>query len=143
MASTTLQRLSARRAAVVKAHIEAEAVTHDVAAALATFHHPRYEVPALGAVVDGSDAVDALLHQLLTAFPDFYIQQQAQYHAEDAIIVECVFGGTHRGVWAGLAPTGRRMDVQAALIFLFEGENLICEKVYFDHGTVLRQLGAA
>jgi predicted ester cyclase len=143
MAPTTFQTLTAHRAAIVKAHIEAEAVTHDVAAALATFHHPRYEVPALGAIIDGTEAVDGLLHQLLAAFPDFYLQQHAQYHAENAIIVECVFGGTHRGVWAGLAPTGRRMEVQAALIFLFEGENLICEKVYFDHGTVLRQLGAA
>jgi SnoaL-like polyketide cyclase len=143
MAPTAFQTLTAHRAAIVKAHIEAEAVTHDVAAALATFHHPRYEVPALGAIIDGTEAVDGLLRQLLAAFADFYLQQQAQYHAENAIIVGCVFGGTHRGVWAGLAPTGRRMEVQAALIFLFEGENLICEKVYFDHGTVLRQLGAA
>jgi hypothetical protein len=29
----------------VKTHIEAETIQHDVAAALATFHHPRYEAP--------------------------------------------------------------------------------------------------
>ncbi len=42
--------LRTRRMAVVDArYTEAETVSHDVAAAVATFHHPRYEVPAMGA----------------------------------------------------------------------------------------------
>jgi predicted ester cyclase len=127
----------------VNAHIEAEAVKHDVRAALATFHRPRYEVPAVGAVADGGAAVEGLLTQLLGAFPDFWLNKLAVYHADDAVIVECKFGGTHRGVWAGIAPTGNPMEVQSALIFVFEGENLVCEKVYFDHATILRQLGAS
>src|SRR5262249_10498233 len=54
MSATTydVSTLRARREAVVRAHIEAEAVHHDVAAALATFKHPKYDVPALGGVVD-------------------------------------------------------------------------------------------
>ena len=60
----------------------------------------------------------------------------------DAAIVECRFGGTHRGPWAGIAATGNRMEVQAVCIFVFEGERLVCEKVYFDHAPVLRQMGA-
>jgi hypothetical protein len=28
------------------------------------------------------------------------------------------------------------MEVQAVLIFLFEGSDLVCEKVYFDHATI-------
>jgi predicted ester cyclase len=59
------------------------------------------------------------------------------------VIVECRFGGTHKGVWAGIEPTGNRMEVKAALIFVFEGDDLVCEKVYFDHSTILRQLSAA
>jgi predicted ester cyclase len=135
------QSLAARREGVVNAHIEAEAVNHDIAAALATFHTARYEVPCLDAIVNGHEAVHGLLTQLLGAFPDFYLHQDALYHAENAVIVECRFGGTHRGDWAGIAPTGRSMEVQAVLIFLFDAANLICEKVYFDHATVLRQLG--
>lgn len=60
----------------------------------------------------------------------------------EAVVVECKFGGTHRGSWAGIAPTENRMEVQSTLIFLFDDENLVCEKVYFDHATILRQLGA-
>jgi steroid delta-isomerase-like uncharacterized protein len=126
----------------VNAHIEAETVNHDVASVLATFHHPRYEVPAVGAIADGVEAVHALLTQVLGAFPDFWLQQRALYHADDAVILECKFGGTHRGPWAGIAPTGKQIEVPCAAIFVFEGEHLICEKVYFDHATILRQLGA-
>lgn len=142
MATAIIDNLRVKRQAIVDAHIAAETVSHDVAAALATFHHPRYEVPAMSAVVDGGDAVHGLLTQLLWAFPDFWLEKIATYHADDAVIVECRFGGTHRGPWAGIAATGNRMEVQSACIFLFEGDRLICEKVYFDHATILRQLGA-
>jgi predicted ester cyclase len=132
-----------RRERIVNSHIEAEAVRHDIRATLDTFQHPRYEVPALGAVADGAEAVQGLLGALLTAFPDFYLQKTALYHTEDAVIVECRFGGTQRGEWAGIAPTGRKMEVAAALFFLFDGDALTCERVYFDHATVLQQLAGS
>src|SRR5947208_3860310 len=34
-------------------------------------------------------------------------------------------------------PTGRAMEVQGILVFLFEGGELVCEKVYFDHASIL------
>ena len=142
MASPAISDLQSRRAAVIDAHIQAEAVHHNVASTLATFRHPRYEVPALGAIADGPDAVTGLISAVLTAFPDFHLRKTAVHHAEDAVIVECVFGGTQRGVWAGIPPTGKTMEVQSILIFLFEGDDLVCEKVYFDHATILSQLGA-
>ncbi len=134
--------MRARREAIVNAHIQAEAVDHNVASTVATFRHPRYEVPALATIADGSDAVNGLISAILTAFPDFYLHQKAMYHAENAVVVEAVFGGTQQGIWAGMQPTGKPMEVQGVLIFVFEGEDLVCEKVYFDHATVLRQLGA-
>jgi hypothetical protein len=108
-----LSELRTRREAVVKAHIEAEAVHHDVAAALASFKHPKYDVPALGGVVDGVEGVDGLLRALLAAYPDFWLREGKHYHAQDAVIVECVFGGTQQGGWAGIPATGRTMEVAA------------------------------
>jgi predicted ester cyclase len=142
MTTANTPSLRERREQIVRAHIEAETVTHDIGAAVATFYHPRYEVPAAGVIADGSEAVEGLLGQLLGAFPDFWLKQTALHHADDAVIVECRFGGTHRGVWAGIAPTGNQMEVQSACIFVFEDDKLVCEKVFFDHATVLRQLGA-
>ena len=141
MASPVVSDLQARREAVVDAHIRAEAVYHDVASTLATFRHPRYEVPALGTIADGQDAVTGVVNAVLTAFPDLYLRKTAVHHAQNAVIVESVFGGTHRGVWAGIGPTGKAMEVQGVLIFVFEGDDLVCEKVYFDHATILTQLG--
>jgi predicted ester cyclase len=109
---------------------------------VATFHHPRYEVPALGAIVDGAEGVTGLVTGLLGAFPDFWLNKHALHHADDAVIVEVTFGGTHRGNWAGIEGTGKKMEVQSVLIFVFDGEDLTCEKVYFDHATILRQIGA-
>jgi steroid delta-isomerase-like uncharacterized protein len=141
MSPVDVSNLRARREAVVKAHIEAEAVQHDVAAVIATFERPKYEVPALGGVFDGVDGLEGMLRNLLGGFPDFWLTQGKLYHADDAVIVECVFGGTHQGVFAGVAPTERKMEVAAALVFEFEGDGLVCERVYFDMATVLRQLG--
>lgn len=141
MATTATTNIRSRREAIVNAHIEAEAVNHDVAATVATFGRPRYEVPALGAIVDGGEAVSGLVRGLVSAFPDFYLHQDAIHHADDAVILEVRFGGAQRGIWAGIEPTGKRMEVQAVLIFVFENDELVCEKVYFDHATVLRQIG--
>jgi steroid delta-isomerase-like uncharacterized protein len=133
----------AHRELIVNEHIEAEAIRHDVTATVETFKHPRYEVPALGVVADGAEAVNGLLGALLAAFPDFQIERTALHHADDAVIVECRLEGTQRGEWVGIKPSGRKMDVPAALFFLFDGEGLICERAYFDQATVVRQLAPA
>lgn len=144
MSTTTMDvaTLRARREAVIKAHIKAEAVDHDAAATVATFTRPRYDVPALGGVVDGASGVDGLLHALFAAYPDFWLREVAWHHSDHAVIVEIVFGGTQRGEWAGIPPTNRAMEVAAACVFEFEDDALVCERLYFDHATVLRQLGA-
>ena len=58
-ASTNLI-LRERREAVVREHIAAENA-HDISRAIATFHHPRYEVAPFGSVSDGAQAVHDLL----------------------------------------------------------------------------------
>ncbi len=140
MAAAPISDLRSIRESIVLAHIQAEAVRHDIAGTLATFRHPRYDVPAMGGLVDGDQAVKNLLKSLLEAFPDFWLEMVALHHADDAVIVECKFGGTHLGNWAGIPPSGRPMEVRAVLIFDFQNEDLVCEKVFFDHASVVRQI---
>jgi steroid delta-isomerase-like uncharacterized protein len=135
-----MNAMQAKREAIVNEHIEAETIRRDVAATVETFKHPRYEVPALGTVADGAVAVTQLLGGLLTAFPDFHLESTQFRHAEDAVIVECRLVGTQRAVWAGIEPSGKKMDVCAACFFLFDRDELTCERVYFDQATVVRQL---
>jgi hypothetical protein len=51
--------------------------------------------------------------------------------------------GTHLGPFRGLPPTGRSFEMRFCAMFVFEEDRLVCERVYFDANTVLRQLGIA
>jgi steroid delta-isomerase-like uncharacterized protein len=128
-----------RREAIVREHIAAENA-HDISRAIATFHHPRYEVAPFGSVHDGAQAVHELLAGMFAGFPDFHVDVPRLHHADEAVVVEFVMTGTHEGTFAGLPSTGRRIEVPLVGIFDFEGDRLICEKVYFDMATLMRQL---
>ena len=133
------QAVRERREAIVREHIEAEE-RQDVEAVIATFHAPRYEVN--GEVSDGEGAVRDLLEELLTAFPDFHVEVETFHHSDDALILEGRVTGTHNGPFAGIPPTGRRVEYAGAAFFLFEEDRLLCERLYFDSATILQQIGA-
>ena len=139
--TTLTESLQARREAVVAAHVEAEN-RHDLDGLIASFKRPRYEVVPFGASEDGEEAVRKLIGGLLIGFPDFHFFPQKTHHSEDVVTVEGHFTGTHHAEWAGLPATGRTIDVPAACIYEFEGDGCVCERVYFDFATLLRQLGA-
>jgi steroid delta-isomerase-like uncharacterized protein len=134
--------LRARREAIVIEHMESEN-RQEFDVTLATFDHPRYELIATGDVYDGPDAVAGYFAETRTAFPDQRNELIALHHAEDAVIVEAMLYGTHEGPLRGLPPTGRKFEMQFCALFMFEDDRLLCERVYFDAGTVLRQLGIA
>jgi steroid delta-isomerase-like uncharacterized protein len=133
--------LRREREATVRRHMEAENV-HDFDTVIATFAHPRYELVGTGHVHDGEPAVRAYFRESRAAFPDQRNELISLRHAEDAVIVEFWLCGTHRGPLGGLAPTGRAFRARMTAFFLFEGAKLVCERVYFDSATILRQLTA-
>ena len=92
--TTEQQLLRDRRESVVKKHVEAEN-RHDVAASIATFHTPRYEVMPMGIVHDGEQAVGELLSSMFKGFPDFTVDIIKTYHSDDAVILEIRLKGTH------------------------------------------------
>jgi steroid delta-isomerase-like uncharacterized protein len=142
MATTTETGLRARREAIVREHIETEN-RHDGEATLRTFAHPRYELIATGETIDGREAVAAMYDETYTALPDFTATPLRIHHADDAVIVEAEATGTHEGPYRGLPPTGRRIKVTGCAVYVFEEDRLVCERVYGDTATMLRQLGVA
>lgn len=134
--------LRARREALIREHFESEN-RHDFEATLATFHHPHYELVATGDVYDGPEQVMRYFKESRTAFPDQRNRLLAMHYADDAIITEFELYGTHLGNYRGLPPTGRAFSARMSAVFLFKGERLVCERVYFDANTILRQLGIA
>ena len=137
---TTTDAVRAAREAVVREHMESEN-RQDFDATIATFSHPRYELVATGEVHDGEEAVRAYYARTRAAFGDQRNEVVAMHHADDGVIVEFDLLGTHTGKLLGFAPTGRAFRCRMAALFLFDGERINCERVYFDSGTILRQLG--
>ena len=133
--------LRERRAAIVQEHIAAEKA-HDISRTIATFHRPRYELAPFCSVSDGDQAVRDLLAGLFAAFPDFEIKHLRLQHAGESVVVECVVTGTRHSPFAGVPPTGRRIEVPLVANFDFDGDLLIGEKVNFDLATLIRQLQA-
>ena len=131
-----------KREALVIEHMESEN-RHEFDVTLETFDHPRYELIATGDVYDGPEEVMAYFEESRTAFPDQRNELIALHHADDAVIVEAMLYGTHLGPLRGLPPTGRSYETRFVALFLFEDDRLLCERVYFDPGGVLRQLGVA
>ncbi|OBH14481.1 hypothetical protein A9X03_23230 [Mycobacterium sp. E1715] len=130
--------LRQRREAIVNQHAAAEN-RHDVEATIATFAQPRYEVN--GVPSDGEEAVRELLHGLMAGLPDLHADLGKLRHTDDAVFGEGLITGTHNGEWAGIPPTGRRIEIPIVGIFEFDGDHLLCEKVYFDMAGVLTQMG--
>jgi len=139
---TTDARLRERREAVVREHMESEN-RHEFDVTMRTFAHPRYELIATGEVFDGEEEVARYYATSRATFPDQRNEVRAFHHAEGAVIVEFDLLGTHRGPLRGIPATGR--EFRCPMIALFEfpegGEGIVCERVYFDLATILRQLG--
>jgi steroid delta-isomerase-like uncharacterized protein len=133
------KRLRDLREAIVRRHMEAENV-HEFDDVMATFEHPRYEIVATDRVHDGEAAVREYFRETRTAFPDQRNELISLRHADDAVVVEFWLLGTHRGPLLGIPPTGRAFRCRMTALFLFEGAGLVCERVYFDSATILRQL---
>ena len=131
-----------RREDIVREHMESEN-RHEFDVTLGTFDHPRYELIGTGDVYDGPEEVMAYFDETRTAFPDQRNELLGLHHAEDAVIVEAMLYGTHDGPFRGLPATGRKFEMRFCAVFVFEEDRLVCERVYFDPGTILRQLGIA
>jgi steroid delta-isomerase-like uncharacterized protein len=140
-AALTQQRKAAR-VAVVEQHIRLEN-EHDLEGVLRTFGDAaQYDDEPWGEHYQGRDGVRQFYEQLMKALPDLEIEVQRRHVADDAILVEVMIRGTHLGGWRGLPATGRRVEFPLCGVYTFDADDRLAgEKIYYDRGTVLRQLG--
>lgn len=116
-------------------------VAQDWDATLSTFPHPHYELIPLMLVHDGDSDVREYYHDTRVAFPDQDHEIIAFRHSHDAVIVEFWLLGTHLGKLGGIPATGSRHRTRMNAYFVFDkDENLICERIYFDQLTIIKQL---
>ena len=140
--ATSLNDKRAARMAIVDQHIRLEN-QHDLDGVLATFGDgARYDDESWGEHYEGLSGVRQFYQQIMRALPDLTIDVIRRYVAEEAIVVEVIIRGTHLGSWRGLAPTGRRVEFPLCGVYTFDADDRLAgERIYYDRGTVLRQLG--
>ncbi len=137
-----LSPLQRKREATVREHMDSEN-RHEIDDAIGTFDHPRYELYSMGEFFDGPEEVHRYFADIWGTFPDLRAELINLRHAEDAVIIEVELVATQLGSFRGLPPTGLGYRCRQAVFFLFEDDRLVCERVYFDAITILRQLGLA
>jgi steroid delta-isomerase-like uncharacterized protein len=140
-ASIPKDRCSAR-VALVDQHIRLEN-EHDLEGVVRTFGEgAHYDDEAWGEHHKGRSGVRSFYEQLMKALPDLEIEVQSRYVTDEAILVEVVIRGSHLGGWRGLPATGRRVEFPLCGLYTFDADDRLSgEKIYYDRGTVLRQLG--
>ena len=130
------------RIAIVEDHIRLENA-HDLDGVLSTFGDTaQYDDEPWSEHHRGKDGVRSFYSSLMKALPDLEILITHRYITDEAIILEVLIRGAQLGAWRGLPPTGRRVEIPLCGVYTFdENDRLAGERIYYDRGTVLRQLG--
>jgi steroid delta-isomerase-like uncharacterized protein len=142
MTNASADAAAARRLETVRTHIRLEN-RHDLDAVMDTFGTAaRYDDEPWDEHYDGRDGVRSFYEQLFRALPDVEIDVRGEHSSLDAVVVECVIRGTHRGAWRGLPATGRRIALPLCGVYTFGPDDALAgERIYYDRATLLRQLG--
>jgi len=89
----------------------------------------------------GQDAMGAMIQSLFTAFPDFLITPVKDFVAGNILVDEGLVTGTQQGTWAGIPPTGKKMQIQKLSVFEFEENKITRMTTYHDSSSLMIQLG--
>jgi steroid delta-isomerase-like uncharacterized protein len=142
VSATTPGNKQSARIAIVERHILLEN-QRDLDGVLSTFgNSAHYDDEPWDEHYEGRDGVRQFYTQLMTALPDLEVEVRRRYLADEAILVEVTVRGTHLGGWKGLPATGRRVELPLCGVYTFDADDQLAgERIYYDRGTVLRQLG--
>jgi steroid delta-isomerase-like uncharacterized protein len=105
--------------------------------------HPEYSYRSGdGQVQRGPDAGVAVVQMYRTAFPDDMELDVQHIHATgDTAIIEFIGKGTHRGELAGIAPTGRKIEMPVITVLEMRDGKVHSEREYMDSTYLMQQLG--
>jgi steroid delta-isomerase-like uncharacterized protein len=76
-----------------------------------------------------------------SGFPDFKLEIKERIIEGDQVATEWTCTGTHKGVFQGIPPTGRRVTILGVSLNWMEGGKIAVERAYFDRLSMLQQLG--
>jgi carboxymethylenebutenolidase len=128
-------------------HLDGEFGTKDVDATLATMVDDAYinHMP-VSTGGHGKQELRAFYRDVfITSWPDDLQMQPVNRVVGDNQIVDelhASFTHTRQMDWflPGVSPTNRKVEVDFVVVVQFRDDLIACERIYWDHATVLRQV---
>ena len=114
---------------------------HNAAAAAATHAEHGSVASPTGGVLEGREDIESVYRTWLKAFPDLAVHQEDLLIDGDRVVQIWRVSATHAGDFFGLAPTGRRVDVQIASVMRVADGFIEHEQRIYDFTGLLVQVG--
>jgi len=90
----------------------------------------------------GVEGVKHSLAMMRRAFPDLQVTVEDMVAEGDLVAVRATWQGTHKGVYFGIAPTYRLVEMRGIAFWRMEGGKAAERWMTLDRLGLLRQLGA-
>src|SRR5437763_1426442 len=129
-------------------HLRCEFADRDAAATVATMSDDNYvnHVPVLTGGRGRQEMLEFYGRHFIPQMPaDTQITSVCRTVGQGRVIDEMIFRFTHDIVmdWIlpGVPPTGKRVEIPMLVVVQLSGDEVVCERIYWDQASVLVQLG--
>jgi predicted ester cyclase len=100
-----------------------------------------FTIVGVGPEIRGREAVKQTIDQLHTEAFDLQLELRNLVFGDTGAAVEANFIGTHKGEFAGIPATHRRVDVPYSVIYDLDGEKISALRIYMPMHLLFEQLG--
>lgn len=76
-----------------------------------------------------------------TAFPGYQLRAEEMIAEGDLVFVRTAFEGVHNGDLMGIAPTGKPVTIEIALVYRIENGKIVDHWMLADQLTMMQQIG--
>lgn len=115
----------------------------DVDTAVETFAEESVDHDPAPEQGPGREGFRAFWTTLTTAFPDAHIAPRHVVADDDHVVVAYTLTGTHEGEFEGVAPTGKKVEVNGIQVGRFENGQIVERWGSSDELGLMRQIGSA
>ena len=123
-------------------HLAGNINSGDVDTAVETFAEDAVDHDPAPGQAPGREGFHAFWTTITTAFPDAHIEPRHEVVDDDHVVVAYTLTGTHEGEFEGIAPTGRKIEINGIQIGRFEDGKLVERWGSSDELGIMKQLGA-
>ncbi len=123
-------------------HLAGKLNEGDVDSAVETFAEDAVDhdpAPGQGA---GREGFHEFWSTLKAGFPDAHIEPRHEVVDDDHVVVAYTLTGTHDGEFEGVAPTGKKIEINGIQIGRFEDGKLVERWGSSDELGIMKQIGA-